>query len=115
MRKQYELPKLLKKWERIVPSDFKYGTGGIDALRSGTTSKVPDKKLWKQGVYCEYGAASEEEDFNVIAGELWTGSRSLWEGAKFSERLYQKIRLVIEVYQSLDDGCDEAYFLGFVK
>jgi hypothetical protein len=115
VRVAYGIPRLLRRWNRILPPDFTYGDGGIDALKSGATSCKPDRALWKKGIFCEYASASPEEDFNVIAEELWTGCRELWEGAQDFPVLYKKIKLVIDVYADMNASCDESYFLSLVN
>ena len=59
---EYGEDRLKREWEKVLPPNFSYGTGGIDALRKNCTS-IPDEKLWKKGLFSEYSGASIEEDF----------------------------------------------------
>jgi hypothetical protein len=95
------------EWMSCCPAGFSYLGTGRDALMAGKCCDYPQAQFWRNGFYTEYGTASLEEDFNSIAGWLWTGLfwfravepskwildryPLLWRKGQIVERFYQSI------------------------
>ena len=111
---KYGEDRLKRRWTKVLPPNFSYGTGGVDALRNNWDSTL-DEKMWKKGLLSQYSGASFEEDFNVLAEQLWLGTDRLWQAAQQSKVIYDKLRIVISVYALFDQRCTESYFQGLRK
>jgi hypothetical protein len=100
----------VKHWEEINPIWFDYGNGGVDAIRNGEASMELDPDLFSSGFLSEYSQASLEEDINVFAQNIFTGSVSFWNIVDEHERIRRKAELLIAFYHSIDPTFDEKYF-----
>lgn len=59
-------------------------------------------KAFERGFVCDYGAATPEDDFNTLAGSLWTRGADLTRRAARFPKLRAKLELVFEFYSKLD-------------
>jgi hypothetical protein len=101
-------------WLAANPPEFAYLGDGVKAVQSGVDSTVFDDRLAENGFLCQYAMASQEEDFNQIAGWLFVGNPRLWRLAGSRERLAKKLQLAVGFYHSIDSSFDEQYFRGLV-
>lgn len=101
-------------WKAANSADFSYGQGGIDALISGKSNLSIDSTLNEQGVLCQYGQASVEEDFNTFAEHLFLPTDNFWGLCTKYSRLNRKAQLMIRFYKKLSPLFSQAYFEQFV-
>lgn len=97
-------------WRSANPADFTYGNGGARAMMNGEASMELDPTLFERGFLCRYSQASAEEDINVFAQYLFTGTRRFWAIVDRYPRLRQKADLLIHFYNSIEPQFTEAYF-----
>ncbi len=99
-----------KGWRGANPVGFKYGDGGISALRTGVDNTEIDGELAKTGLLTQYSEASVEEDFNMMVENLFTGGKRFWRLADTYEPLMKKATITIGFYGKLDPLFTEEYF-----
>ncbi|MFL5752385.1 MAG: hypothetical protein ACJ76F_03185 [Bacteroidia bacterium] len=99
-----------ENWKAANSEDFSYGKGGVAALKSGESDQDFDSTLNKQGILCQYGKASVEEDFNTFAENLFLSSDNFWDIIARYERLNKKAQLIINFYKKLDPVFTGKYF-----
>ena len=99
-------------WVGANALEFKYGNGGLEAIKSGNTSLKFDEQCNKLGLLNEYSKASVEEDFNEMEGNLFLSSKEFWEVVDKYDRIKKKIKLMIEFYNKIDPMFTEEYFRG---
>jgi len=97
-------------WEAINPVTFTYGAGGVDAMLKGEASMAFDPPLFESGFLSQYSQASMEEDVNVLAQNIFTGSREFWRIVERNERIRKKTLLLINFYHTIDPVFTEDYF-----
>ncbi len=97
-------------WEKANPEGFRYGEGGLEALRNNNTSLIPDTSLFGQGFLNEYSLASFEEDFNCFAEFLFMADEVFWQAWSNHEAIRQKTEILIRFYQKLDPVYTITYF-----
>jgi hypothetical protein len=102
-------------WNQANPPGFQYGAGGTEALRTGRASTEIDPALCEQGFLSQYSTASLEEDFNMVAENLFMGDAEFWECVDASPRLNRKVGLVIGLYGRLDPSFDLRFFRGLAR
>jgi hypothetical protein len=100
------------EWENINPSRFVYGNGGVDAMLHGEASMSLDPELFASGFLSKYSQASVEEDVNVFAQNIFTGSREFWKIVDQNVRIRKKADLLIAFYHSIHPTFTEEYFRG---
>jgi len=101
------------KWLALNPPSFRYGKGGAEAISQGTASMVLDPEMMKQGFLSEYSTASLEEDINVFAQNLFTGSRDFWSAVGLNDIIREKTLLLISFYHKVNPVFTETYFRSF--
>lgn len=101
-------------WAKTNPSDFKYGAGGTEALRSGKASTKYDSTLAAKGFLTQYSQASQEEDFNMTVEGLFSGNSAFWSIYDTCSKFRAKAKLVVSFYSKLNRQFDEAYFRALV-
>jgi hypothetical protein len=97
-------------WESANPSSFSYGSGGVDAMLNGEASMDFDPELFDRGFLSKYSQASLEEDINVCAQNLFSGSPEFWDIVDNNDRIRKKTMLLIAFYHSIDPVFTEEYF-----
>jgi hypothetical protein len=104
-----------KAWEDCVSSGVRSQQSGLDAIRGGSGSCIPDRRLWDLGFLYPYAMANTEEDFNSVAEQLWSGtflfSPEVNPGlSRLFPRLARKGDLAISFYQALSRRWDSQFF-----
>ncbi|MFT5778390.1 MAG: hypothetical protein ACI837_001346 [Crocinitomicaceae bacterium] len=98
------------EWSKNNVAKFKYGDGGVTALKENKNSEEFDTKWNVIGFINEYATSSLENDFNSFAKNLFLpkiGFDSLLEN--YSE-LSSKRKLMIQFYSKLDEFFTEDFF-----
>jgi hypothetical protein len=98
------------EWLRVNAPDFKYGSGGVDAIKTGNAGLDFDSKSNEQGFLNEYSKASMEEDLNEVAGNLFLSSDEFWDVVDKYPIIKSKVQLMIQFYSSLDNKYTEEFF-----
>jgi hypothetical protein len=104
-----------KTWSACNPPKFTYTSNGTEAVRTGKDSTVYDPEYNKDGFLAQYAKTSQEEDFNMMAGGLFTGRPEFWKVVDKFPRIRQKAGVVIAFYHRLDPLFTEPYFRGLVS
>lgn len=104
-----------RAWLAANPPGFKYLGDGTKAVRSGQASTKTSRRWQMDGFLAQYATASLEEDFNMIAEALMTGSQEFWSAVDQSPRLKQKVEVAVRFYSSLSGTFNEASFRSFVE
>ena len=94
---------------------MKYRVDGTQAVREGTASTHYDSKFNQQGFLAQYATASLEEDFNMMAEGLFSGSRKYWQTIDAYPRLKHKMQAIVNFYHRLDPVFTEARFRSFQR
>lgn len=97
-------------WKEINGRKVDYRHSGIKALREGTASIQYDSRFHQWGFLAEYATASMEEDFNMFAEGLFSGSSEFWSAVDRYPRLARKCELAIRFYSRLDPSLNEQFF-----
>lgn len=88
-------------WHKLNPPDFKYLGGGVQAVRSGKSSRHFDDALQEQGFLHQYAQASIEEDFNSHAARLLIGDAAYWQAVERHPKLKAKSDFVSRFYANI--------------
>lgn len=99
-----------KDWSATLPKDFKYSSGGVNAIAEGTASTSLDEALAAKGFLSQYSMSAQEEDFNMIAENLFTGGKEFWAVVDKHPKAAAKVKLVINFYNKLDKTFTEKAF-----
>lgn len=96
-------------WEPLLPDGFGYSDeNAILTDRPVATHPVP--YYGEQGFFSAYGRTSAENDFNMLAGALFTCNTELWEYYDRYPRMQRKVDYVIDQYAELDARYTRRYF-----
>jgi hypothetical protein len=108
--KNYKLDEA--KWSGTNPRWFKYGRGGIDAIRRGHASLVGTPELYQNGFLSEYSMSSIEEDFNVFSQKVF--ARPALMSARINRYPYLKKKFTVwaEFYSKIDSRLTEERLLS---
>ncbi|MBX3096826.1 MAG: hypothetical protein KF812_08190 [Fimbriimonadaceae bacterium] len=98
------------RWIAANPSEFLYGSGGFRALESQGVQTEINSSSAAQGFVSEYSKASLEEDFNLVAENLFEGGREFWRIVDQSPKLAVKVQIAVAFYEALDPALTEAAF-----
>ena len=93
-----------KAWARANAPGFRYGGGGLDAMKAGKASKEFDPALNAQGVLSAYGASGIDEDWCTVAESVMSDDPAFWDLASRYPRLRAKARLAVEFYRKTFPG-----------
>lgn len=99
-----------KAWNKINPTNFTYGEGGVAAIQKGEASLRRDTKLNGEGFLHQYGKASLQEDFNSYASRLLKGDGALWEAMDRHPKVKQKAELTMAFYRRLHPSFTPDFF-----
>lgn len=97
-------------WNNTLPKGFEYGGGTVAAHRSGMDSLTLERSEARQGFVCDYSRASQENDFNMIAENLFDGNQTFWKTVDRNPMLRKKVELVVQFYEKLDSRLNADYF-----
>ena len=84
-------------------------TGG-----SGSTLLRLEPTLMKEGFLTAYNQVSVEQDLNETAAHLFTNP-DLWDFCKSYPRVDQKVDVLIDFYNKLDDSMDRLFFRNLTE
>lgn len=105
-----------KHWEQFPHKQWKksslkkYGKGGHQAIKKGSSSQVFDTLLCAVGFLHEYAKSSANEDFASFAENLFLNNQEFWKLVEKYPLIKAKKDLAIQFYQSLDPIFTEDYF-----
>jgi len=97
------------KWIKLN-SGFTYGDGGVNAIMAGQASTEHSEEFAKMGVLSQYATSHIEEDFNTFAEQIFCASEGFWDLVAKHRKLNQKLKIIINFYNSLDSMFTEEYF-----
>jgi hypothetical protein len=103
------------QWEATNAPGFKYGGGGVEAIRNGLSSTERTESAFRDGFANQYGKSAFVEDVATIV-EYAIGDR-----ADFLRRaagypiVARKYEILKQFYYSLDPWFDEDYWMGDVS
>lgn len=100
------------KWKATLPTTFTYhepvgAPSPEDTLEVLSNDRV---NFLSEGFLCRYSTTGFENDFNMIAENLLSGSALFWRAVDRFPRLKAKIRLVIGFFFDVNPMYTEAYF-----
>lgn len=98
------------KWKRLNPTNFKYGSGGVNALKKGKSSEQFDDQLNKMGFINEYATSSLENDFNSFAKNIFLPKKGFDEVFETYENINKKRTLIIDFYHKIDSNFNDQFF-----
>lgn len=93
-----------KAWARANAPGFRYGDGGLNAMKAGQAARAFDPALNAQGILCNYGASGMDEDWCTIAEEVVADDPAFWALMPQYPRLREKARLAVEFYRKTFPG-----------
>ena len=100
-------------WEAINPEGFCYldvGGKGRNLLGKFENSLDGSDELYEQGFLCKYAQSCVENDFEEFAGKMFCGGKEFWSNVQKSDRLNQKLELMLGFYHALDSRFTLDYF-----
>jgi hypothetical protein len=104
-----------KAWEKVNGDKFRYGKSGVAAVQGNRVGAAFDPLLNSEGFLCEYAKSTLENDFNVIAEQLFLGNPKFWSVVDKYPGIKTKTKLVIDFYRKIDRSFSEEYFLSLAK
>lgn len=90
-----------------------YGKGGVNALKTKTSSQNFDSTLNLNGFLHQYACSSIENDINAFAENIFLPKNDFWNRTNKYKTLLNKRTLLIEFYQKLNSTLNEDYFKKF--
>lgn len=99
-----------RDWIASNDPNTKYQGTGTEAVANGSADTRYRDSWHEKGFLAEYGTASIEEDFNMMAEGLFTGSAQFWRAVDKFPRVRSKAKLTIDFYHSLDASFTEEKF-----
>ncbi|MEI7575818.1 MAG: hypothetical protein WCK51_02915 [Armatimonadota bacterium] len=97
-------------WAATLPKGFQYGAGGVEAIKQGKASTDFDQEEAAKGFYSKYSLAEQEEDFNILAENLFMGGSKFWKRVDSNPPLAAKVKLVLSFYNKIDNSFTESSF-----
>lgn len=91
-----------REWARINPPTFRYGNGGIEAIRAGMTMGDGDDSCRAQGFARPYGMSDINEDAACIGEMLFSGDPTFWSSVDRVDSLRAKTEMLAKYFSSLD-------------
>jgi len=91
-----------QEWLQLNPAGFSYTGTGFEMLDDPDIYKESEEDL-SEGFLCKYSRSSLENDFNMIAAELFTQPDSLETLAGQYPVIGSKLNLAKAFYRSLSD------------
>ena len=91
-----------KTWKSLLPTSFKYLGSGSLALKEGVASLKGSPELYKEGFLSQYSKASIEEDFNMIAGTVFSNPSLMNELKNEYPKLNEKYELWLNFMKTVD-------------
>ena len=104
-----------KAWLRANARDFRYGEGGMRALKDGKSSENFVAEHHELGFLNQYAQSSLENDFNAMVKNLFMPNPGFWEVTDRYEGLRIKRDLAIAFYHDIDPMFNEAWFRAFAS
>jgi hypothetical protein len=110
-------PKYLEKkaWGKVNGDKFRYGKSGVAAVQGNRAGDKFDPSLNSEGFLCEYAKSTLENDFNVIAEQLFLGNPKFWSVVDKYPGIKKKTDLAIDFYRKIDCAFGEEYFRSLAK
>lgn len=100
-------------WFALNPIAFNYGTGGLDAIKSGTASGEFSEALGLKGFLSQYAASPPDEDFCSIVEGLFGCRPGFWEVADAFPNINSKAKLAMTFFRHLHEDYSEARFRSY--
>lgn len=97
-------------WKNCNAQGFKYGKGGVAALKKGSDSEHFDEKLNRMGVINQYSVSSLENDFNAFAKNLFLPEEGFAQLLETYPLLRKKRNLLIEFYLQIHAAFTKEFF-----
>ncbi len=124
----------VKRWKAANLPGFAYRAGGVVEEQSGDRSEATkvlaaeqkktggsgstllrlEPTLMKEGFLTAYNQVSVEQDLNETAAHLFTNP-DLWDFCKSYPRVDQKVDVLIDFYNKLDDSMDRLFFRNLTE
>lgn len=102
-------------WMNSLPKGFKYRGDGVQSLREGTSDTNQKDEFVRDGFISQYSTSSIEEDFNMLAQNLFMGSPKFWKAYDEYPMLKKKTDLVISVYKGASPRFTKSWFRKQVR
>jgi len=99
-----------KKWKASNPVGFRYGNGGVEAIRTGDSSMEYDSLLNAKGFLNSYCQSSLDEDFHVFSQNLFNGGKKFWNVVDHYEKIREKMHMAVNFYNEINPLFTEEYF-----
>ncbi|MEP6672102.1 MAG: hypothetical protein ABJF10_23265 [Chthoniobacter sp.] len=96
-------------WKASNPANFKYAEEISREIKKDT-SLLPNKLIAQNGFLSDRSTISLQDDFNVIAQNLFHPYGDFWAVADANPKLLEKVTLTIRFYSQLDPRFTEKYF-----
>jgi len=100
----------LEKWKAVNPENFKYGEGGVNAIKEDNASLEFDPAFNEIGFLYEYGVSDWENDFNSFAGNLFLPPKGFSDLLNTYPLIKKKRDLAIEFFSKCDHSFTKEYF-----
>ena len=97
-------------WLACNAKDFSYGKGGVNALKTNSSSEYFNSELNEMGFINQYATSDMENDFNSFAKNMFVPRQSFLDLLKKYPRLKKKSELLIDFYHSINSTFTKEYF-----
>ena len=94
-----------RAWKTANPSGFAYDGTGVEML-GRPNLLVPSPRFLEQGFLTRYSQSSLENDFNMIAGWMFTRPAEIRDFGERYPRIRKKLELAVSFYEALHSGFD---------
>ena len=91
-----------REWARINPPTFRYGSGGLEAIRAGLTMGDGDESCRAKGFSRPYGMSDLNEDVACIGEMLFSGDPTFWSSVDRYTGLGAKVDMLSRYLSGLD-------------
>ena len=99
-----------EKWINTNIKGFKYGKGGVNALKKKIANQKFNRRINKKGLLTQYSISSLENDFNNFAQNIFLPSKNFKSILRKYKRLRQKRDIILRFYQRIDNQFTKQFF-----
>ncbi len=106
----YNFPKAA--WAACNKRGYKYGKGGMNAIKSGTASLSGSPRTYKNGFISQYSMSAIEEDFNVFSETMFIEPAKMQRLIKQYPIIAKKARVWLRFYKKIHPTFTKSYFFS---
>lgn len=102
LQRNYSFQKDL--WKKCNPKNFKYKSGGVNAIKNNEASLEGSDKFYKMGFLSEYSMSALDEDICVFSERILTRRDEIKQIIEQYQNIKKKYQIWLQFYQSINSG-----------